>query len=134
MTFEDGPERNRALGVYGAVRRLLVAGLALLAVAALLLTRIPNGGHYATSLPPAFLLAGLGGGMSAPAVQIAALSGVAPALTGVASGLLETMREVAGAITQDRGALGEQSAGVRGQLRADLHGELQVAPDGRAVP
>jgi hypothetical protein len=37
--------------------------------------------------------------MSAPAVQIAALSGVAPALTGVASGLLETMREVAGAIT-----------------------------------
>jgi hypothetical protein len=37
--------------------------------------------------------------MSAPAVQIAALSEVAPALTGVASGLLETMREIAGAIT-----------------------------------
>jgi len=44
------------------------------------------------------LLAGLGGGVSAPAVQIGALSGVAPALTGVASGLLETMREIAGAI------------------------------------
>ena len=56
------------------------------------------GGHYATSLLPALLLAGLGGGMSAPAVQIGGLSGVAPALTGVASGLLETMREIGGAI------------------------------------
>jgi EmrB/QacA subfamily drug resistance transporter len=80
------------------VRRLLVAGLSLLAVSALLLTRIPVGGQYATSLLPALLLAGLGGGMSAPAVQIGGLSGVAPALTGVASGLLETMREIAGAI------------------------------------
>jgi hypothetical protein len=99
MSFVAAAVTGAKLAAVVGVRRLLVAGLALLAVSALLLTRIPVGGHYATSLLPAFLLAGLGGGMSAPAVQIAALSGVAPALTGVASGLLETMREVAGAIT-----------------------------------
>jgi EmrB/QacA subfamily drug resistance transporter len=99
MSFVAAAVTGARLVAVVGVRRLLVAGLALLAVSALLLTRIPVGGHYATSLLPAFLLAGLGGGMSAPAVQIAALSGVAPALTGVAAGLLETMREVAGAIT-----------------------------------
>jgi EmrB/QacA subfamily drug resistance transporter len=99
MSFVAAAVTGAKLAAVVGVRRLLVAGLALLAVSALLLTRIPVGGHYATSLLPAFLLAGLGGGMSAPAVQIAALSSIAPALTGVASGLLETMREVAGAIT-----------------------------------
>jgi hypothetical protein len=99
MSFVAAAVTGAKLVAVVGVRRLLVVGLALLAVSALLLTRIPVGGHYATSLLPAFLLAGLGGGMSAPAVQIAALSGVAPALTGMASGLLETMREVAGAIT-----------------------------------
>jgi hypothetical protein len=63
-----------------------------------LLTRIPATGHYATDLLPALLVAGLAGGLSAPAAQIGALSGVAPSLTGLASGLLETMREIGGAI------------------------------------
>jgi EmrB/QacA subfamily drug resistance transporter len=98
MSFVAAAVTGAKLVAVVGVRRLLVAGLALLAVSALLLTRIPAGGHYATSLLPALLLAGLGGGMSAPAAQIGALSGVAPALTGMASGLLETMREIAGAI------------------------------------
>jgi EmrB/QacA subfamily drug resistance transporter len=98
MSFVAAAVTGAKLVAVVGVRRLLVAGLSLLAVSALLLTRIPVGGQYATSLLPALLLAGLGGGVSAPAVQIGALSGVAPALTGVASGLLETMREIAGAI------------------------------------
>jgi EmrB/QacA subfamily drug resistance transporter len=98
MSFVAAAVTGAKLVEVVGVRRLLVAGLSLLAVSALLLTRIPVGGHYATSLLPALLLAGLGGGMSAPAVQIGGLSGVAPAVTGVASGLLETMREIAGAI------------------------------------
>jgi len=86
------------LAAVAGVGRLLVAGLSLLAVSALLLTRIPAAGHYATDLLPALLVAGLAGGLSAPAAQIGALSGVAPSLTGLASGLLETMREMGGAI------------------------------------
>jgi EmrB/QacA subfamily drug resistance transporter len=80
------------------VRRLLVAGLSLLAISALLLTRVPVGGDYVTDLLPALLLAGVGGGMAAPSAQIGALSGVTHSMTGLASGLVETMREIGGAV------------------------------------
>jgi EmrB/QacA subfamily drug resistance transporter len=87
----------KLVGAVG-VRRVLVAGFSLFAVAALLLTRVPAGAHYASNLLPAFILAGLGGGMSAPAIQIGALSGVPDALTGLAGGLVETLREIGGAV------------------------------------
>jgi hypothetical protein len=80
------------------VRRLLVAGLSLLAIAALWLTRIPAGGDFATDLLPALLLCGVAGGLSAPSAQIGALSGVTHSMTGLASGLVETMREIGGAV------------------------------------
>jgi MFS family permease len=94
-----------AAGITGAklveavgVRRLLVAGLSLLALSALLLTRVPAGGNYATDLLPALLLAGVAGGLSAPSAQIGALAGVTHSMTGLASGLVETMREIGGAV------------------------------------
>jgi EmrB/QacA subfamily drug resistance transporter len=80
------------------VRRLLVAGLSLFAISAWLLTRVSAGADYATDLLPALLLAGVGGGLSAPAAQIGALSGVTHSMTGLASGLVETMREIGGAV------------------------------------
>jgi EmrB/QacA subfamily drug resistance transporter len=80
------------------VRRLLVVAQSLLAISVLLLTRIPAGADFATDLLPALLLAGVAGGMAAPAAQIGALSGVTHSMTGLASGLLETMREIGGAV------------------------------------
>jgi EmrB/QacA subfamily drug resistance transporter len=80
------------------VRRLLVAGQSLLAISLLLLTRIPAGGNFATDLLPTLLLAGVAGGIAAPAAQIGALSGVTQSMTGLASGLVETMRELGGAV------------------------------------
>jgi len=80
------------------VKRLLIAGQSLLAISVLLLTRVPAGGHYATDLLPALLLAGVAGGIAAPAAQIGALSGVPHSMTGLASGLVETTREIGGAI------------------------------------
>jgi predicted MFS family arabinose efflux permease len=88
---------SRLVAVAG-VRRLLVAGLSLLAVSALLLTRVPAGGSYVTDLLPALLLAGVGGGLGAPSAQIGALSGVTHSMTGLASGLVETLREIGGAV------------------------------------
>ena len=73
--FAGGIAGAKLVGVVG-VRRLLVGGFTLLAIAALLLTRVPAGAHYATDLLPALILAGLAGGISAPAIQIGALSGV----------------------------------------------------------
>jgi hypothetical protein len=80
------------------VKRLLIAGQSLLAISVLLLTRVPADGHYATDLLPALLLAGVAGGIAAPAAQIGALSGVPHSMTGLASGLVETTREIGGAI------------------------------------
>ena len=80
------------------VRRLIVVGLSLLAVSALLLTRVPADGNFATDLLPALVLAGVAGGLSAPAAQIGALSGVTDSMTGLASGLVETTREIGGVI------------------------------------
>jgi MFS family permease len=61
---------TRLVAVAG-VRRLLVAGFSLLAISALLLTRVPADGHFATDLLPALLLAGVAGGLSAPATGVA---------------------------------------------------------------
>jgi EmrB/QacA subfamily drug resistance transporter len=98
MSFVAAAITGAKLVAVVGVRRLLVAGNSLLAVAVLLLTRIPAGGHYATDLLPALLLAGVAGGLAAPAAQIAALSGVTHSMTGLASGLIETMREIGGAV------------------------------------
>jgi EmrB/QacA subfamily drug resistance transporter len=79
------------------VRRLLVTGLSLLAIGMLWLTRVPADANYLFDLLPAFLLAGIAIGLCAPSVQIGALSGVSESTSGLASGLVETMREIGGA-------------------------------------
>jgi EmrB/QacA subfamily drug resistance transporter len=86
----------RLVGRFG-VRRLLVTGLSLLAIGVLWLTRVPADANYVTDLLPALVLAGVAIGLCAPSVQIGALSGVTDAATGLAAGLVETMREIGGA-------------------------------------
>jgi EmrB/QacA subfamily drug resistance transporter len=79
------------------VRKLLVTGLSLLTLGMLWLARVPADADYVSDLLPAFLVAGVAIGLCAPSVQISALSGVAESSSGIASGLVETMREVGGA-------------------------------------
>jgi EmrB/QacA subfamily drug resistance transporter len=80
------------------VKRLLLAGMALLALGLLWLTRVPLSAEYLTDLLPAFALVGIAIGLTGPSVQIGALSGVAGSAVGLASGLVETMREIGGAV------------------------------------
>jgi EmrB/QacA subfamily drug resistance transporter len=79
-------------------RRVLAVGLLCAAASEALLTRLPVDGHYVTDLLPAFILIGLGIGISFVAVTIAALAGVPPRDAGIASGLVNTSRQVGGAI------------------------------------
>ena len=58
---------------------------------------MPADASYLTDLLPAFLLAGVGFGLCEPALQLGALSGVRRSEAGLASGLVETMREIGGA-------------------------------------
>jgi EmrB/QacA subfamily drug resistance transporter len=79
------------------LRWLLITGLSAVTVGTLWLTRVPAEASYVVDLLPAFLLVGIGFGLCGPALQIGALSGVAQSEAGLASGLVETMREVGGA-------------------------------------
>jgi EmrB/QacA subfamily drug resistance transporter len=79
-------------------RRVLTTGLVLSAAADLLYSRMPAEGHYFWDVFPALLVGGVGLGLSFVPVTIAALQGVAPADAGVASGLINTTRQVGGAV------------------------------------
>jgi EmrB/QacA subfamily drug resistance transporter len=80
------------------VRGTLMMGLALATVSVGLLTRVPVDGHYFWDLFPAFVLGGTGLGFSFVPVTIASLAGVERADAGVASGLVNTSRQIGGAI------------------------------------
>ncbi|HXY81235.1 MAG TPA: DHA2 family efflux MFS transporter permease subunit [Gaiellaceae bacterium] len=80
------------------VRPTLTAGLLVSAASVALLTRLPVNGHYFWDLFPGFVLGGAGMGLSFVPVTIASLSGVERSDAGVASGLINTSRQVGGAI------------------------------------
>ena len=85
------------VGRFG-VRPTLTAGLLASALSVAWLTRLPVGGSYFWDLFPAFVLGGAGMGLSFVPVTIASLTGVAPADAGVASGLVNTSRQIGGAV------------------------------------
>ncbi len=91
---------NVAQAVVGrfGVRPTLTAGLLASAVSVAWLTRLPVNGHYFWDLFPAFVLGGAGMGLSFVPVTIASLAGVERSDAGVASGLINTSRQIGGAI------------------------------------
>jgi EmrB/QacA subfamily drug resistance transporter len=80
------------------VRATLTAGLLASALSVAWLTRLPVDGRYFWDLFPAFVLGGAGMGLSFVPVTIASLTGVAPSDAGVASGLINTSRQMGGAV------------------------------------
>jgi len=80
------------------IRATLTAGLVMAAVSVALLTRLPVDGHYFWDIFPAFVLGGAGMGFSFVPITIGSLTGVERADAGVASGLVNTSRQIGGAI------------------------------------
>jgi EmrB/QacA subfamily drug resistance transporter len=80
------------------VRAALTAGLVISAASVAFLTRLPVDGHYFWDVFPAFVLGGAGMGLSFVPVTIASLMGVQRADAGVASGLINTSRQIGGAL------------------------------------
>jgi fucose permease len=80
------------------VRTTLMTGLTLATISLALLTQVPVDGHYFADLFPAFVLGGAGLGFSFVPVTIASLAGVERADAGVASGLVNTSRQIGGAV------------------------------------
>ena len=80
------------------VRATLTLGLLASAASVAVLARLPVEGQYFWDLFPAFVLGGAGMGFSFVPVTIASLSGVGRSEAGVASGLVNTSRQIGGAI------------------------------------
>jgi len=77
---------------------IMVAGPLFIAASLFIFAHAPVNGNYLTNLLPAFILLGLGGGMSFVSATIAATSGVPPRESGLASGLLNTSQQVGGSL------------------------------------
>jgi EmrB/QacA subfamily drug resistance transporter len=80
------------------VRATLTAGLVASAISVAYLTRLPVHGQYFWDLFPGFVLGGAGLGLTFVPVTIAGLAGVQRADAGIASGLINTSRQIGGAI------------------------------------
>ncbi|MDQ3893043.1 MAG: DHA2 family efflux MFS transporter permease subunit [Actinomycetota bacterium] len=89
---------SQALALRIGIRRLLPAGLAVVAAGLVLYARLPVEGHYFWDLFPAFLLTGVGMAFAFIPMTIGALAGVRASDAGVASGLINTSQQVGGAI------------------------------------
>jgi EmrB/QacA subfamily drug resistance transporter len=91
---------NAAQALVGrlGVRTVLLTGLVASTVSIAVLTRVPVDGQYLWDIFPAFVLGGAGLGLTFVPITIAALSGVGPADAGIASGLINTARQIGGAI------------------------------------
>jgi fucose permease len=91
---------NVAQAVVGrvGVRPTLTFGLLASAASVAWLTRLPLDGHYFWDLFPAFVLGGAGMGLSFVPITIGGLAGVERSDAGVASGLINTSRQIGGAI------------------------------------
>jgi EmrB/QacA subfamily drug resistance transporter len=114
------------------IRLALTVGVVLSLVSVAYLTRLPAGGHYFWDLFPGFVVGGAGVGLSIVPVTIASLMGVQRSDAGVASGLVNTSRQIGGAVgiavTSAVIANGTTlDAGLRDALYV-LTGMLAVAP------
>ena len=89
---------SQALVTRVGVKPILATGLGLLALGLAFLTQVPVDGSYFRDLFPAFLLLGVGGGFSFVPISIAALGGITDSEAGLASGLINTSRQIGGAL------------------------------------
>jgi predicted MFS family arabinose efflux permease len=88
---------SRAAHRFG-VKPLLVAGMTLIGVGMLLFSGVSAAGSYTTDVLAAGLVTALGLGLSFVPVTIAAVAGVPQHEAGLASGLINTSRQMGGAL------------------------------------
>jgi EmrB/QacA subfamily drug resistance transporter len=112
------------------VRGTLTIGLLLSAASVALLTRLPLEGAYFADLFPWFLVGGAGLGLSFVPITIAGLTGVDRSDAGVASGLINTSRQIGGAIGLAAvSAIAAATTGSYIDSHPGLRGDSSVALD-----
>jgi EmrB/QacA subfamily drug resistance transporter len=89
---------GQALTTRLGARPVLTAGLLLTAAGGALYAQMPADGQYFRNVFPGLLVSGIGLAFSFVPVTIAGLTGVEPADAGVASGLINTSRQIGGSV------------------------------------
>ena len=89
---------GQKLTTRSGARPVLSAGLLLTAAGGVLYAQMPADGQYFWDVFPGLLVSGVGLAFSFVPVMIAGLTGVQPADAGVASGLINTSRQIGGSI------------------------------------
>jgi EmrB/QacA subfamily drug resistance transporter len=89
---------GQALTTRLGARPVLSLGLLLTAAGAVLYARMPADGHYFWSVFPGLFVSGIGLAFTFVPVTIASVTGVRSADAGVASGLINTSRQIGGSI------------------------------------
>ena len=98
VTIIVGSNLGQSLTTRLGARPVLSAGLLLTAAGGVLYAQMPAGGHYFWNVFPGLIVSGVGLALSFVPVTIAGLTGVQPADAGVASGLINTSRQIGGSV------------------------------------
>jgi EmrB/QacA subfamily drug resistance transporter len=109
-------------------RRVLLAGLGLIAVGMALFTRSPMTPNYAVDLLAPMILLGLGAGLAFTSLSMIAMADSTPSDSGVASGLLNTTTQVGAAL--GLAVLATLSSERTRQLLAQGRGTVTALNDG----
>jgi MFS family permease len=106
----------------------LIAGLGLMAIGLLLFARTPVDGNFLVDVLPATIAVGLGAGIGFNPLLLAAMSGVAPTESGLASGIVNTAFMMGGAL--GLAVLASLAASRTDTLAASGHGPLDALNGG----
>jgi EmrB/QacA subfamily drug resistance transporter len=106
----------------------LIAGLGLMTVGLLLLARTPVDGNFLIDVLPATIAVGIGAGIGFNPLLLAAMSGVAPTESGLASGIVNTAFMMGGAL--GLAVLASLAASRTDALAADGEGPLAALNGG----
>jgi EmrB/QacA subfamily drug resistance transporter len=112
---------------FGA-KRMVLAGMTLIALGLLLFSQTPVDGSYVQNLLAPMILFGAGAGLAFPALMTVAMSGATAADAGLASGLVNTSAQVGGAL--GLAVLATVSASRSDSLIADGEGTASALTSG----
>jgi EmrB/QacA subfamily drug resistance transporter len=112
-------------------KAVLTLGLVLVAGGLILMARLPADASYPAQVLPAFLMTGLGMGLSFVPLQIAAQAGVPAERAGLAAGLINTSQEAGGAL----GVAAAATFAFRrvGSLTLAAHGDPRLIQAARTI-
>jgi MFS family permease len=97
LVASSAPFADRLIDKFGAPR-LILTGLAALALGYVLFLRVGTSPNYVTDILPSVLLLGVGFALAFPSINVQATAGIRNSEQGLAAGLIQTSTQVGAAL------------------------------------